>query len=108
MQVHSIDTEYMHKTVSAPASGLRQACRLAFAVVVFGLMSVGPAVAQEASETATPNKSGKICKQEVVTGSRMKKKVCHTPEQWAAREQAGKDLTRDLDKKLTGTRSADS
>ena len=64
-------------------------------------------MAQEADETtptvsadgARPGKQEKICRFEDVTGSRMRKRICHTQEQWDARERAAEDLVRELDGK---------
>ena len=82
----------------------------ALAVAAFvGLLSIGQAMAQrvgedaaEASTTPVAGKNGKICQREEVTGSRMPKRVCLTPEQWAARERAAKDMVRELDRKSPG------
>lgn len=76
------------------------------------LLSIGPAVAEEAPEptptqapaeqaNASPKTggNGKVCRFEAVTGSRMKKRICHTPERWAARERASRAFARDLDHK---------
>ncbi|MCD9027521.1 hypothetical protein LDO26_04750 [Luteimonas sp. BDR2-5] len=82
-----------------------------------GLLSIGQAAAQDAEEVvpaqstvsapagtqnAQSRRSDKVCESEVVTGSRMKKRVCYTPEQWAARERAGRELTRGLDNRPVG------
>ncbi|MGJ4728239.1 hypothetical protein [Luteimonas sp. SDU101] len=79
------------------------------AAVTMSLLSVGLAMAQEAGAEAAqapavpvPGKNGKICQHEDVTGSRMKKRVCHTPEQWEARERAARDMVRELDRKSPG------
>ena len=79
------------------------------ATAAMGLLSIGQAMAQEADTeaaqapaTAVPGKNGKVCQYEDVTGSRMKKRVCHTPEQWAARERAARDMVRELDRKSPG------
>ena len=52
-------------------------------------------------QTPAPDvgKNGKVCRSEDVTGSRMKKRVCYTPEQWEARERASKEMVRELDGK---------
>lgn len=70
------------------------------------LSSIGPAIAQEAETDASqapalpaPGRNGKVCQYEDVTGSRMKKRVCHTPEQWEARERSAKEAVRELDRK---------
>lgn len=65
--------------------------------------AVGPTSAQPnvaADRQAEPSeKNGKVCQYEIVTGSRMKKRICYTPEQWAARELAAKALKREMDDK---------
>ncbi|WP_149194827.1 hypothetical protein [Luteimonas suaedae] len=55
--------------------------------------------AEQTSPSARTGSNGKVCHYEVVTGSRMKKRVCHTPEQWEARERAARDLVREIDGK---------
>lgn len=85
---------------------------LLFAVAAIGLLSIGQAAAQEADESdsaqvaapagAKVGKNGKVCEYEAVTGSRMKKRVCYTPEQWEARERASKQMTRELDNRSIG------
>ena len=80
---------------------------LLLATVVTGLLSLGPVVAQETDEvapnasagTAEAGKQEKICRFEDVTGSRMRKRICHTQEQWDARERAAQSLVRELDAK---------
>jgi hypothetical protein len=45
------------------------------------------------------NKDGKVCRTESVTNTRLKtKKVCLTPEEWMAREEAAKDAFRETAK----------
>lgn len=87
----------------------------------FALLAVGQATAQDEEGAASaqavvpeagnaaqpdkqdkPGKSRKVCEYEDVTGSRMKKRVCFTPEQWDARHRAAKDLVRELDGKPIG------
>ena len=76
-------------------------------VAAAGVLAFGPAAAQETdgtppvaqAESARPNKDGKICRVEDVTGSRMRKRICHTQEQWDARERAAQNLVRELDGK---------
>ncbi len=86
---------------------------LLFATAGIGLLSIGQVAAQDTADpassaaeqtspSATPGKNGKICEYELVTGSRMKKRVCYTPERWEARQRAGKELTRELDSKSIG------
>mgnify|MGYP003575480450 FL=1 len=88
--------------------------------VISGLLSIGQAVAQELGESASgqiavpaagqtpsdrpgrPVAEGKVCQYEDVTGSRMRKRICFTPEQWDARERAAKELVRELDSKPIG------
>lgn len=95
----------------ASRSGPWRARHLMFATLCISLLSFGSAVADEAPEPtsgqateqaesqAKPERNGKICQIEEVTGSLMKKRVCKTPEQWAARESAGKELVREMDRK---------
>jgi len=93
--------------LSAARTRARRSCHLMVALAVSGLLSTGQVVAQEAQEPAsaeasgspTKDRKGKICQYEEVTGSRMKKRVCHPPEQWEAREKAAKDMVRELDAK---------
>lgn len=97
-----------------PAREPRQRTRrLLIATAGIALLWAGSVVAQEAadeapadvvlptagqtSSSAKPGKNGKVCEYEVVTGSRMRKRICHTPEQWEARQRAGKELTRELE-----------
>ena len=90
----------------------RYSRRLLLALGAVAVLSSGQAVAQDAAgltsalptvaagtQTGQADKNGKVCQYEVVTGSRMKKRVCYTPEQWAARESAAKQLTREMDGK---------
>lgn len=99
-------------TARTPWQGRVRHLLLAAAI---GLLVAGQAAAQEAgepdsaqaavpaaSQTARPGKDGKVCEYQVVTGSKMKKKVCHTAEQWEARERAAKQMTRELDGKAIG------
>lgn len=64
-----------------------------------GLDSAQAALAPPATAAAKPDKNGKICQYEDVTGSRMKRRVCLTPEAWEARQKAAKDFARELDAK---------
>ncbi|MCW4455627.1 hypothetical protein OK348_12615 [Flavobacterium sp. MXW15] len=94
---------------------------LPFAVVAtIGLLAAGNVAAQDATQpgpTQTQDvapmeqpaaqakrgkKDNKVCHYEDVTGSRMKKRVCFTPEQWEARAKAAKDFMRELDDKPLG------
>ncbi len=80
----------------------------------FTALVIGPAVAQqapqqvlqmgsdEAATVAKPGANSKVCEYEKVTGSRMKKRVCYTPEQWEARQHAAKDAKREMDAKPMG------
>lgn len=71
------------------------------------LLFAGHAAAQEAADADSaqasaptkPGRNGKVCQLEDVTGSRMKKRVCYTPEQWEAREADAKAMVRELDGK---------
>jgi|GEM_PF-764201 len=80
-----------------------------------GLLSLGQAWAQDATApaegqpgnrqavSADPlNKNGKVCKREDVTGSRMPKRVCYTPDQWEARERAAREAVREMDARQAG------
>ncbi len=93
---------------------------LLFATLGASLLSIGQVTAQEARETAPaepatppagqtastkPGRNGRICQFEEVTGSRMKKRVCHTPEQWEARERMSRDLVRDMDRRAIGEKA---
>lgn len=114
MQSRFVDAVRL-SNVRAAHAPRRRIRHLLFAVVVTGLLSVGQVSAQDtegsasdpASTPAAPNRHGKVCEYEVVTGSRMKKRVCYTPEQWAARERAGKELTRELNDRAIGRRDSE-
>ena len=54
------------------------------------------------TSTSKQDSSSKVCEYEKVTGSRMKKRVCYTSEQWKARQQAAKDTAREIDRKPVG------
>jgi len=92
------------------AASLLSRKQLSLAMLAAGLLALGQAVASDPAATdasaapATPKtgKSGKVRTYEVVTGSRLKKRVCLTPEQWAARERAAKELGRELDARPVG------
>lgn len=92
-----------HKAASrlSTTPSIRIVRHLLLAMVAIGLLSIGQAVAEEGkeavSEPAKPGKDGKVCEYQAVTGSRMKKRICHTPEQWEARQRAAKQVTRELD-----------
>ncbi|MFT3754583.1 MAG: hypothetical protein QM769_01330 [Pseudoxanthomonas sp.] len=92
------------------------------AVAGIGLLFIGQAAAQQAPEPASAqaaapattepgtqaaklDKNGKVCKYEEVTGSRFKKRVCFTPEQWEAREATAKQFMRELDGKPVGLKA---
>jgi hypothetical protein len=63
-----------------------------------GSTSAQPTLAVD-RQVEPSEKNGKVCQYEIVTGSRMKKRICYTPEQWAARELAAKALKREMDDK---------
>lgn len=87
--------------------------RLALVLLVGSLLSIGQVGAQDAAQVAVQDveasslapslppdaqiRNGKVCQYEDVTGSRMRRQVCHTPERWEARERAAKTLARELD-----------
>ncbi len=85
-------------------------CGLVVATTLSGFGQVSAAVQNAAEQDdvteagSRPNvdKKGKICRTEEVTGSRMPKRVCHTPEQWEARERAGREAVRELDARSVG------
>ena len=85
-------------------------CGLVVAATLSGVGQVSAAVqdapvqddATEVASAPKVNKNGKICKTEDVTGSRMPKRVCYTPEQWEARQRAGRDAVRELDARSVG------
>ncbi len=81
------------------ASGALMAC-LAFSGQVSGQAPPpeSPA-ATEALPADVPASNEKICRYEDVTGSRMRKRVCHTAERWEARERQSKAMVRELDDK---------
>lgn len=94
-------------TASLRARRLKIRCTL-FAVLAAGLSVSGhSALAQETDDNVSEENSdsvasggdGKVCQYEDITGSRMRKRVCHTPERWEAREMAAKNLVRELDAK---------
>ncbi|WP_310151884.1 hypothetical protein [Luteimonas sp. 3794] len=111
MHVDSDDSIHLFKHSTICASWQRCGCHLTFfATLVAGLSFVGPAVAQDVQvspentnvQAAAPvpsSTSAKVCRFEDVTGSRMRKRVCHTPEQWDARERAAQAAVRELDGK---------
>jgi len=110
MHVDFIGSSHLSNVPAARAPGQRRIRHLLFAIAAIGLLSIGQAAAQEAGEPASaqapatvkPGKDGKVCQLEDVTGSRMKKRICYTPEQWEARERAAKELVRELDGKPVG------
>lgn len=99
-----------------PVPGMWCIRRLLLALAVVVLLPSGQAVAQDSAAGQAPaqpavaadrqaeqsEKTGKVCQYEEVTGSRMKKRLCYTPEQWAARERAAKEMTREMDGKPVG------
>ena len=59
-----------------------------------------PALAQQPAPAKAPQ-AKKVCKEEIVTGSVMTKRICHTREEWAqmeARSRSQLDRTRDMDR----------
>lgn len=94
---------------------------LATALVV-GVLSFGQVVAQEVREPvpaqtteptqqappASPARAsrddGKVCHFEDVTGSRMRRRVCMTHEQFDARQHSAKQLVREMDAKPVSER----
>lgn len=89
----------------------RKQCLL-LAISGFALLASGQALAQEAvpanathadasaaEQAPRSEKKDKVCKSEDVIGSRMKKRVCYTPEEWEERERAAKELKREMDAK---------
>lgn len=85
-------------------------CGIVVATALAGISQASAAVqsapahdgATDAGSTPNVGKKGKICRTEDVTGSRMPKRVCHTPEQWEARERAGREAVRELDARAVG------
>ena len=72
------------------------------AVTAQDVTDAAPAQMPTAQPTRPPAKSGKsrkVCEYEDVIGTRMKKRICLTPEQWEAREKAAKDFVREMDGK---------
>ena len=112
MQAHSPASTRL-SNVALTGSDRHRVRQLVCAIAAVGLLCTGHVVAQEPEEaaseqapTAKPGKNGKVCEYEAVTGSRMKKKICFTPEQWEARQRAAKQLTRELDNRsIIGERS---
>lgn len=102
-----IDSVGVACLISFPAASKAQVVirRLSLAVLVGALSCVGQVAAQEVEASAAPQPStpvttgreDKVCHYEDVTGSRMKRRVCHTQERWEAQERAGKTLMRELD-----------
>ncbi|MCD9005040.1 hypothetical protein LDO31_02080 [Luteimonas sp. XNQY3] len=92
------------------ASWQRRIRHLSLAALLTGLLSVGHTTAQEAEQPAAaqavapnnPGRNGKVCRSEDVTGSRMRKRVCYTPEQWDARQRAAREAVRNLDNRPVG------
>lgn len=101
-----------HPNTSTARASTSRVRRILLATLSASLLSMGQAIAEDAPETAPPQASneqaaatpkpgrnGKICQVEEVTGSLMKKRVCKTPEQWAARENAAKRAVREMDQR---------
>lgn len=110
MHVDFDDSICLFKRLAACTLLRRSSGRPIFAALVAGALGIGPAMAQDAPENdtaaevraSTPaesSRNGKICRFEDVTGSRMRKRICHTPEQWVARERAAQAAVRELDGK---------
>lgn len=104
MSIHHLN--FTGKTVPHPASAvLFQSCyHILLAATVIALLPFSTAHAalqtvEQHEQSKQPSKNGKVCQSEDVIGSRMKKRVCLTPEQWEARERAGKELKREMDSK---------
>ncbi len=85
------------------------------AVSCVALLAGGQALAQEAAtapaaqpdaadaaQSAASGRGDKVCQYEDVTGSRMRKRVCYTPQQWEARERASREFVRELDGRSIG------
>lgn len=115
--MHAPRVDYIPCFSSSRAAGStwQSRTRQVLLLVVLGLLPVGQATAQQApdampgeqesaaaSAPASPDRSGKVCRQEDVTGSRMKRRECRTAEQWEARERASTDMVRELDRKWAG------
>lgn len=88
---------------SLSRTSVRAAC-LRWSFLAAGLLCMGAVTAQEgtaedapARPAPQPDKNGKICQYEDVTGSRMKKRICMTPEQYEARQRAAREAVRELD-----------
>ncbi|MDH5822824.1 hypothetical protein QFW77_07425 [Luteimonas sp. RD2P54] len=111
MPVDSAYSIYLSPARSANKPGRGRHPHLLLAMVTVGLLAVGQSAAQEGSEPAvapeaaqaplpaTPDRGGKVCHYEEVTGSRMRKRICYTPEQREARERAARDMVREMDSK---------
>ena len=96
--------------VRAPFRSGVLSCGLVVATALSGISQPAAAIqnssaqhsATDAASTPSVGKKGKVCKTEDVTGSRMPKRVCHTPEQWEARGRAGREAVRELDARAVG------
>ena len=81
--------------------------RAALVAGVVVSLSIGPALARQSAEAAVaspPEAAGqdrhaKVCEYELVTGSRMRKRVCMTQEQRDERMNAGREAARELERK---------
>lgn len=116
MRVDSSGSSGRFDVPATPVPGVRCIRRLLFALAIVVLLTSGQAVAQDTAagqasaqpavaadrQAEQPEKTGKVCQYEEVTGSRMKKRLCYTPEQWAARERAAKEMKREMDGKPIG------
>ena len=98
---------------TCPTQAFRAFRHRLLVMAALGLLTTGTVTAQDvtgaapaqtptAQPTTPPAKSGKshkVCEYEDVIGTRMKKRICLTPEQWEAREKAAKDFVREMDGK---------
>jgi len=60
-------------------------------VIALAMMAGEPASSTAPSKAEKVNKDGLVCKKEAVVGSRMKTRVCLTPEQWEQRKNDARD-----------------
>ena len=61
-----------------------------------------PTAAQTAEADAQPEKPKKICRMETATGSVMPKRVCRSPEQVAADQEAARHTRQEMDRARGG------
>lgn len=110
MRVDPVGPIALSAVAAAGAPWLRRMRGVLVVCVGIGALSVGQVMAQDSEEQAAvaevapakPAKQAKVCRVEDVTGSRMRKRICRTPEQWEARERAAQQLTRELDARSVG------